>query len=65
MPPLKALEGVGENAAKKIHEEREIAPFISIEDLIVRGKATKPVIEALKNHGCLDNMPESNQISLF
>ncbi len=65
MPPLKALEGVGENAAKKIHEEREIAPFISIEDLISRGKATRPVIEALKNHGCLDNMPQSNQISLF
>ncbi|MDY0234467.1 MAG: PolC-type DNA polymerase III [Gudongella sp.] len=65
IPPLKALEGVGENVAKKIHEERGVTPFISIEDLIVRGKATKPVIEALKNHGCLDNLPQSNQISLF
>ncbi len=65
LPPLKALEGVGENVAKKIHEEREVTPFISIEDLIIRGKATKPVIEALKNHGCLDKLPQSNQISLF
>lgn len=65
IPPLKALEGVGENVAKKIHEEGQITPFISIEDLIVRGKATKPVIEALKNHGCLDKLPQSNQISLF
>ncbi|MGM0395525.1 MAG: PolC-type DNA polymerase III [Bacillota bacterium] len=65
LPPLKALEGVGENAARKIAEEREINPFISIEDLLRRGKATRPVIDALKSHGCLDSLPESNQISLF
>ena len=38
LPPLKGLEGVGENAAKKIVEEREIKRFMSIEDLINRGK---------------------------
>ncbi|WP_422486803.1 PolC-type DNA polymerase III [Gudongella sp. DL1XJH-153] len=65
IPPLKALEGVGENAARKIAEEREIKLFMSIEDLIRRGKATRPVIDALKGHGCLDSLPESNQISLF
>ena len=65
LPPLKVLDGVGENAAKKIVEEREKGIFISIEDLVNRGKATKPVIEALTKHGCLQNMPESNQISLF
>lgn len=65
LPPLMVLEGVGENAAKKIVEEREKGIFISIEDLVKRGKATKPVIEALTKHGCLQDMPESNQISLF
>lgn len=65
IPPLKGLEGIGENAARKIVEEREKGIFISIEDLINRGKATKPVIEALTKHGCLRDMPESNQISLF
>lgn len=65
LPPLKALEGVGENAARKIVEEREVSEFISIEDLIKRGKATRPVIDALENHGCLDKLPQSNQISLF
>jgi DNA polymerase-3 subunit alpha (Gram-positive type) len=65
LPPLKGLEGVGENAARKIVEERNIKSFISIEDLINRGKANKPVIEALTKHGCLDELPESNQISLF
>jgi len=65
LPPLKALDGVGENAARKIAEEREIKTFMSIEDLVKRGKATRPVIDALKGHGCLDSLPESNQISLF
>lgn len=65
IPPLKALEGVGENAARKLVEERELSPFISIQDLIQRGKATRPVIDALQNHGCLDSLPQDNQISLF
>lgn len=65
IPPLMALEGVGENAARKLVEEREVSPFISIQDLIQRGKATRPVIDALQNHGCLDSLPQDNQISLF
>ena len=65
IPPLKGLDGVGENAAKKIVEEREISKFISIEDLIKRGGVSRTVIDALSDHGCLDNLPESNQISLF
>ncbi|NLY47105.1 MAG: PolC-type DNA polymerase III [Tissierella sp.] len=65
LPPLKGLDGVGENAARKIVEEREISKFISIEDLVSRAKVTKTVIEALTNHGCLDGIPESNQLTLF
>ena len=65
IPPLKGLEGVGENAAKKIVEERSISKFISIEDLVKRGKVSRTVIEALTQHGCLDSLPQSNQISLF
>ena len=65
LPPLKSLEGVGENAARKLVEEREASRFISIQDLIQRGKATRPVIDALQKHGCLDFLPKDNQISLF
>ena len=64
-PPLKGLDGVGENAARKIAEERSKGRFISIEDLVMRTKVTKTVVEALLNHGCLDGLPESNQLSLF
>ena len=65
LPPLKSLEGLGENVARKIIEEREISKFISIEDLVNRGKVSKPVLEVLTNHGCLKDLPYSNQISLF
>lgn len=65
LPPLKGLDGVGENAARKIVEEREVSRFMSIEDLVRRGKVSRTVIEALSKHGCLQDLPESNQISLF
>lgn len=65
LPPLKGLDGVGENAARNIVQERKTSKFISIEDLIKRGKVSRTVIEALTTHGCLNNLPESNQINLF
>ncbi|QQY80700.1 DNA polymerase-3 subunit alpha (Gram-positive type) [Keratinibaculum paraultunense] len=65
IPPLKSLEGVGETVARKIVQERNIAEFLSIEDLISRAKVNKTALEALREHGCLLNLPESNQISLF
>ena len=39
--------------------------FLSMEDMRMRAKATKTVIEAMKEHGCLGDMPETNQLSLF
>ncbi|MBU5482781.1 PolC-type DNA polymerase III [Clostridium sp. MSJ-11] len=63
--PLSALTGVGVNAAKNIVEGIKLGEFISKEDLKIRGKATRTVIEALDNHGCLKGMPETNQLSLF
>jgi len=65
IPPLKCLEGVGETAARNIAKERERQKFISVEDLVNRTKISKTVIEVLREHGCLNDLPESNQISLF
>ncbi|MCB2292085.1 PolC-type DNA polymerase III [Clostridium algoriphilum] len=64
-PPLSALEGVGENAAKSIVLVRVQGEFISKEDLRIRCKVSKTVIEALNNHGCLKELPETNQLSFF
>lgn len=64
-PPLSALAGVGTNAAKSIAVARQEGEFISKEDLRVRAKVSKTVIEALNEHGCLQGLPETNQLSLF
>ncbi|MBX4259037.1 PolC-type DNA polymerase III [Clostridium estertheticum] len=64
-PPLNALEGVGENAAKSIVIERVHGEFISKEDLRTRCKVSKTVIESLDNHGCLKDLPDTNQLSFF
>lgn len=65
MPALSALQGLGEKAAENLVLEREKGPFISIEDLRVRTKISKTVIEIMKDNGILDGMQESNQLSLF
>ena len=65
LPPMIALQGVGENAAINIQKERENGEFISKEELRKRTKISKTVIETLTNHGSLDNMSDKNQLSLF
>ena len=65
LPPLRSLEGLGENVARKIVEERNISKFISMEDLVNRGGVNKSVLEVLRVHGCLESLPLSNQINLF
>ncbi|NLY71275.1 MAG: PolC-type DNA polymerase III [Clostridiales bacterium] len=63
--PFLALNGIGENAAKNLAEEREKGPFLSVDDIRNRAKLNKTAIEALKNAGVLKGLPESNQITLF
>ncbi|MDQ2086902.1 PolC-type DNA polymerase III [Herbivorax sp. ANBcel31] len=64
-PPLNALQGLGNAAAQNIVEARKDGDFISIDDLRIKSKISKSVIEILQNNGCLKDLPESNQISLF
>ena len=49
----------------EIKEEAGKSEFISLEDFRIRTKASKTVIETLRNHGCLQGLPETNQLSLF
>lgn len=63
--PFRALDGLGDNVAEAIVKAREGGPFISMEDLRTRGKVNTSSMEKLKALGCLDNMSESNQLSLF
>jgi DNA polymerase-3 subunit alpha (Gram-positive type) len=65
LPPLNSLQGVGTAAAKSIAEAREDGEFVSIEDLRERARVSKTVIDILKSHGALGNIPETSQICLF
>ncbi|MBQ4074720.1 MAG: PolC-type DNA polymerase III [Clostridia bacterium] len=62
--PFTALGGLGEAAAQGIVEAREI-PFISVEDLKNRGKVSSAVLDLLREHGCLKDLAETNQVTLF
>ena len=66
LPPLIAIQGLGETVAKNIQAEAQTQrEFISLEDFRNRTKANKSVIEILVNHGCLKDLPENNQLTLF
>lgn len=63
--PLNAFQGVGDAAAQNIQDARADGEFMSIDDLKTRAKLTKTVIETLSENGCLKDLPETSQISLF
>ena len=65
LPPLASLGGMGAKASQSIVEARKDGIFTSIEDLRRRTGISKTNIEILRDHGCLDGMGESDQISLF
>ncbi len=63
--PFMSLGGLGENAAQKIIEARNESPFFSVEDLQIRAKLSKSVIDILRGCGALDNLSETDQLSMF
>ncbi len=65
LPPLNALPGMGENAAKSIMEEREKGAFKTREELRIRTGITKTAMEILELNRCLEGMPETDQVSMF
>ena len=63
--PFRALDGLGDNVAEAIVKARNDGPFISQEDLKIRGKVNTSALEKLKALGCIKDLPESNQLTLF
>ena len=64
-PPLSSIPGLGGVAAEGIYNAAQEGAFMSIDDLRIRAKIGNSVVDLLKKFGCLDGMPESNQMSLF
>ncbi len=62
--PFSSLPGLGENAAQNIISAREEEPFFSVEDLQIRAKISRAVIEMLRSNGVLDNVSETDQLTM-
>lgn len=63
--PFSSLPGVGGAAADTLAETGKHTEYLSIEDMQIKTKVTKAVIETLKDVGVLKDLPESSQMSLF
>ena len=65
MPALSTIEGLGDKAADAVEEAAKQGKFLSKDDFRQRTKVSKTVIDLMSDLGILDNLPESNQLSLF
>lgn len=65
MPHLGSIEGLGDKAADAIVDACKDGPFISKDDFRERTRVSTTVIETLTRLGILNDLPESNQLSLF
>ncbi len=63
--PFSALGGLGENAAANIVAARNEEPFFSVEDLQIRAKLSKSVIDVLRSCGALEGLDETDQLTFF
>ena len=63
--PFVAITGMGEGAAKAFASGYEERPYETVEDVSERGKVNKTVLEELREHGVLEGLPETAQISFF
>ncbi len=64
-PPLNSIPGLGTVAAESIESAKAKGEFMCIDELQIRAKIGKSVVELLKKFGCLKGMSQSNQMSLF
>lgn len=65
MPSFKVISKVGESAGESIEIAARGGTFLSKDDLRQRAKVGQTVIDKLTELGLLENMPDSNQLSLF
>ena len=65
MPALSTIEGLGDKAADAVEEAAKQGPFLSKDDFRQRTKVSKTVIDLMSDLGILNDLPESNQLSLF
>ena len=65
VPPFIVMDNLGDSAAESVVEARKEGPFTSKEDLLKRTKLSRTNVDDLAEIGVLDNLGESDQMSLF
>jgi len=65
IPPFSTVPGIGESVAQSIEDGRKSGPYHSIEDLINRTQLSHQRVEDLRKLDALDNLPETDQMTLF
>ena len=63
--PFGALSGVGEKAAYSIYEAAQRGDFVSREDFQIEAGVSKTIIQNLADLGAMNDLPDTNQISMF
>ncbi len=65
MPAINTIEGMGYKAALAVEEAAKDGPFLSRDDFRERTKVSKTVVDLMGELGLLQDLPETNQMSLF
>lgn len=63
--PFVAIPGMGEGAATAFADAYAERPYETVEEAMERGHVNKTVLEKLRDHGVLEGLPETAQISFF
>ena len=65
MPSFGSLPGMGAKAAQQLQEAAKQGTFTSKEDIRVRGKVSKTILDDMEELGLLNDLPETNQYDFF
>ncbi len=65
MPALASISGMGDKAAEAVVEAAKDGKFLSKDDFRDRTKVSKTVIDLMSDLGLMEDLPETNQLSLF
>ncbi|MEG0529681.1 MAG: PolC-type DNA polymerase III, partial [Bacilli bacterium] len=67
IPPFKVIDGLGSSVANGILAARKEHKFVSVEDLVNRGKVNNTQVETFKRLHIIDDLPEKEieQLNLF
>lgn len=64
-PPFSSVAAVGENAPSALRKRSPADRLVRWRTSASAPKANSAVVNALRELGCLDGMPETNQLTLF